>query len=139
MRYIVLFLLYFVWDTSNYSIMYNDPFDLEISMMPLINKDLKVGKPVILEIKVSNISQIVCPESAYKFTLFVNDKLISLDNNTSELMPNESITYTKKAGSFHFIAHQDSSYCISAKIEILKGYKDIDMSNNQIEKIFTVN
>lgn len=101
----------------------------------MIDKDLEDGKSVMLEIKVTNISKTICPEKAYKFTLFINDKLVSLDNNSSELKSQETITYKKNNGSYHFVAHKDSSYNISAKVDIKKGFEDVDLSNNQLKKI----
>tara|TARA_R110002051_G_scaffold10762_1_gene40270 strand:+ start:343 stop:618 length:276 start_codon:yes stop_codon:yes gene_type:complete len=76
------------------------------------------------------------PENAYKFTLLVNDKLVSLDNSSSELKFQETITYTKDIGSYYFIAHKDSLYNISAIVEIKNGFEDEDLSNNQIKKSF---
>lgn len=81
-----------------------------------------------------NISKTKSPENAYKFTLLINDKLVSLDRKPTELLPQNGITYTKEAGSYHFIAHKDSTYKISAKIEIAEGFNDFDLSNNQIEE-----
>lgn len=135
MRYILGFVLFSIFGISEYSKENIDSFDLEISIEPVTDKSLQDGQQVILEIKVTNISKIKCPENAYKFTLFVNDKLVGLDNSSSELKSLETITYTKDIGSYHFIAHKDSSYNISAKVDIKKGFEDLDLSNNQIKKI----
>lgn len=113
-------------------------FDLKISMDAVTIEELKDKSPVILKIRVMNISQNRVPENAYKFTLLINNQLVSLDGKPNELLPQTSITYTKQLGSYHFIAHKDSSYNISAKIEIAEGYEDSDMRNNKVEKLIVV-
>jgi hypothetical protein len=137
MRYILIF-LFSLANINQFTEVSSDSFDLKIAMDAVSSEELKDNSPVILRIKVTNISKIKCPENAYKFTLFVNGKPASLDNNPSALMPEETITYTKQTGNYHFMAYKDSSYNISAKIEIKKGYEDSDMSNNQIQKLVIV-
>ena len=113
-------------------------FDLKISMDAVTIEELKDKSPVILKIRVMNISKNRVPENAYKFTLLINNQLVSMDRKPNELLPQTSITYTKQSGSYHFIAHKDSSYNISAKIEIAEGYEDSDMRNNKVEKLIVV-
>jgi len=113
-------------------------FDLKISMDAVTIEELKDKSPVILKIRVMNISKNRVPENAYKFTLLINNQLVSMDRKPNELLPQTSITYTKQSGSYHFIAHKDSSYNISAKIEIAEGYEDSDVRNNKVEKLIVV-
>ncbi|WP_075349820.1 hypothetical protein [Algoriphagus marinus] len=134
MSYILSFLLT-IMSIVSCLVTSSNSFDLKIAMDALTKEELKDGSPVILKIRVMNLSKNTCPENAYKFTLFINDKLVSLDRKPTELLPQNSITYTKELGSYHFIAHKDSTYKISAKIEIAEGYEDSDLTNNRIEKL----
>jgi hypothetical protein len=137
MNYILSILLHVTTMISNIDGI-NDSFDLKISMDAVSKEVLKDNNPVILTFRVMNISKNKCPENAYKFTLFINGKLVGLDRKPTELLPQNSITYTKESGSYHFIAHKDSTYKISAKIEIVEGYEDSDLTNNLLEKLILV-
>jgi len=137
MSFTLAFLL-FATTLTPYFYSSSTSFDLKISMDAVKIEELKDKRPVILKFRVMNISQNRVPENAYKFTILINNQLVSLDRNPNELLPQTSITYTKQLGSYHFIAHKDSSYNISAKIEIAEGYEDSDMRNNKVEKLIVV-
>jgi hypothetical protein len=134
----ILILFLSLGGVSQFTGVNSDSFDLKISMDAVTIEELKDKSPVILKIRVMNISKNRVPENAYKFTLLINNQLVSMDRKPNELLPQTSITYTKQSGSYHFIAHKDSSYNISAKIEIAEGYEDSDMRNNKIEKLIVV-
>lgn len=135
MKYVVILLICIVNIIPQHSGNNSDKVDLEITMEPVKTEKLKNGDRVTLKLLVKNISDLSCPENAYKFTLFINNKLVSLDNKTPQVLPQETITYTKQSPKHHFIFHKDSSYHIVAKIEMKGNYQDLNLTNNEVDLI----
>lgn len=135
MKYVVILLICIVNIIPQHSGNNSDKVDLEITMEPVKTEKLKNGDRVTLEFMVKNISEVECPENSYKFTLFINNELVSLDNKTPKLLPQETVTYSKQSPNHHFIFHKDSSYHIVAKIQMKEGYKDLNLTNNEVDLI----
>jgi hypothetical protein len=98
MRYILIF-LFSLANINQFTEVSSDSFDLKIAMDAVTIEELKDKSPVILKIRVMNISKNRVPENAYKFTLLINNQLVSMDRKPNELLPQTSITYTKQSGS----------------------------------------
>jgi len=92
------------------------------------------GEEVILKFNIQNVSEADLPEDSFRYELWVNGEMKSLDNITPAIPSGHIMTYTKENNQFHFKAKKGVEYIIQAKIIPKKLGVKYGLESQVIEK-----
>jgi len=92
---------------------------------------IKNGEEVNLKFVIKNVSDTDLPEDAFRYELWINGEMKSLDNFTPSIPSGNVMTYSKEDGHYHFKAKTGTDYLIQVKI-IPKKIGEVHGLKNQI-------
>jgi len=95
---------------------------------------IKNGEEVTLKFVIKNVSDTDLPENAFRYELWVNGEMKSLDNFTPVIPSGNVMTYTKEDGHYHFKAESGTDYLVQVKIIPKKIGEMYGLKNQIIEK-----
>ncbi|WP_041340839.1 hypothetical protein [Runella slithyformis] len=109
--------------------------DLAIENITLKPSLPKIGDGVIISYDVKNIGTAIVPPEAYTATLSINGKVVSFDDESPKLLLQQHVTYSKAAGSYHFLVESKKKYNWQISVR-LKKIKDDNSKNNSYQGSF---
>lgn len=112
--------------------------DVSIENIKIIPSSPKIGDEVTISFDIKNNGTSIIPTEAYVSTLLIDGKVVSFDDESPKLLPQQHATYSKSPGSYHILINSKRKYKWEIRVK-LKNLKDENTKNNNYKSFFVVN
>lgn len=111
--------------------------DVSIENIKIKPSSPKIGDEVTISFDIKNNGTSIIPSEAYVSTLLIDGKIVSFDDESPKLLPQQQATYSKSPNSYHILINSTKKYKWEIRVK-LKNLKDENTKNNNYKGFFVV-